>query len=102
MAGYNEPMQKFLLSNPGLHTIQKSTIDFPDYSNAELAKIFIKNVEDAGCVLRDPQAVEAYLAGVFSTVQRKPAFGNARIVRNVPSVLGGRSVAERCRWTWEG
>ena len=40
LAGYTEPMERLIRSNPGLSSCFQRTIDFPDYSAGELVQIF--------------------------------------------------------------
>jgi Cdc6-like AAA superfamily ATPase len=81
VAGYTEPMKKFVESNPGLKSRFTKTIEFPDYSNDELVAIFESVGKenhyelDAG----GRAAVKAWLAAQ----PRGPAFGNGRLSRNL-------------------
>lgn len=83
VAGYTEPMERFINSNPGLKSRFNKYIDFPDYSIDELMGIF-----DMNCKKYDYEAdedVKAQIRGMI--VQRKLAslenFANAREVRNL-------------------
>ncbi|HVJ98585.1 MAG TPA: AAA family ATPase [Acidimicrobiia bacterium] len=80
-AGYTEPMERFVASNPGLRSRFTKTIVFPDYTTEELVAIFK--------ILGDKQqyhAGEDVLARVRSFCDAMPRghdFGNARTVRNL-------------------
>jgi hypothetical protein len=79
-AGYPEPMQELVESNPGLSSRVRTTIHFPDYSTEELMRIFDLSCEKEGYTLTEE-------AGVIprKRLAREPrghGFGNARLVRN--------------------
>ena len=81
VAGYDQPMQEFIASNHGLRSRFRTFIAFPDYSAAELTRIFEQMVAAAGLALADgtltaAEAVLAHAAG-------KRDFGNARFVRSL-------------------
>lgn len=85
-AGYSEPMQKFLDSNPGLRSRFTSTVEFEPYSADELAMIGDVMAERSGNVLTDDARRELSAALAALEVEGRlsePAFGNARYVRNV-------------------
>ena len=48
VAGYKEEMDRFLNSNPGLRSRFKTFIDFPDYDESELLRIFEMHAEENG------------------------------------------------------
>jgi AAA+ superfamily predicted ATPase len=83
VAGYTEPMEKFINSNPGLKSRFNKYIEFPDYTIDELMGIF-----DMNCKKYDYTADEEVRAQVRAIlIQRKMAtlenFANAREVRNL-------------------
>jgi stage V sporulation protein K len=53
MAGYKDPMERFLRANPGLHGRIAHFFNLPDLSNDELYLIFRKQAQAAGLVLSD-------------------------------------------------
>jgi len=81
VAGYPEPMLKFLDSNPGLRSRFSKTIEFPDYTDDELMAIFESIGEEHHYMLDDGAraAVRAY----FAATPRGPTFGNGRLARNL-------------------
>ena len=83
-AGYPELMDRFLGANPGFASRFGRSLDFPDYTNGELGKIFELLAHQSGFHLgpdvRD--AVKAY----FSRIQRSSSFGNGRDVRNLVDI----------------
>lgn len=83
VAGYPEPMQRFLDSNPGLRSRFNKYIEFLDYSPAELMQILHKMADDQGYILTAEalQATEAIIHQQYQ--QRSSSFGNARMVRNL-------------------
>ncbi len=80
LAGYKDRMDTFFQSNPGMSSRIAHHIDFPDYSEAELAQIAGKMVGamnyrlDAGAA----QAMEEYIG----LRRQQPHFANARSIRN--------------------
>ena len=83
VAGYIEPMKRFLHSNPGLESRFNRFIDFPDYTLDELMAMFDMRCESKGYTL-DPQARCALRQVIDreSTADVK-GFGNGRGVRNL-------------------
>lgn len=83
VAGYSEPMQRFLDSNPGLRSRFNRFIHFEDYTPEEMFRILELMAEEAGYRLGG-QAAE-YARGIFARLhdQRGENFANARDVRNV-------------------
>jgi SpoVK/Ycf46/Vps4 family AAA+-type ATPase len=81
VAGYEEEMQEFIGSNPGLRSRFKTYIDFPDYAAAELTEIFRRMTEDVGITLADGALATA--EQVFVRAAGKQDFGNARFARTL-------------------
>ncbi|WP_182526115.1 AAA family ATPase [Nocardioides dongkuii] len=81
VAGYPVPMQVFIAQNPGLESRFRTTIDFADYTDDELADIFGVLARSAEYDVDD--AVLDALREILAGVERGPTFGNARYVRNV-------------------
>lgn len=83
LAGYTEDMKRFIDTNPGLQSRFNRYIDFPDYSEEELFKIFEKNCKQYDYKIT-PEAKTKLKEYISSTVKQKDKnFGNARFVRNL-------------------
>jgi SpoVK/Ycf46/Vps4 family AAA+-type ATPase len=82
-AGYTGLMEQFLQSNPGLRSRFSRTIQFPDYSAAELTEIFHRMCQASGYVLaRDARtALERRIAQIVSA--KSEDFANAREARKL-------------------
>ncbi|WP_309647848.1 AAA family ATPase [Nocardioides sp.] len=88
VAGYPVPMEVFIAQNPGLESRFRTQIDFADYTDDELVKIF--GVMAAGAEYDAGEPVLDRLRELLGAVQRGPQFGNARYVRNVLEAAIGR------------
>ena len=82
VAGYIEPMEKFLHSNPGLESRFNRFIDFPDYTQDELMGIFDLRMNKAGYTM-DDEARAALRQLIDIERLDVKGFGNARGVRNL-------------------
>lgn len=81
VAGYNELMEDFIDSNPGLRSRFVRYIDFDDYSAEELTEIFRLNLSRGLYTLGE--GAEELLFEYFTACADDAArFGNARGVRN--------------------
>jgi hypothetical protein len=80
-AGYPEPMQRFLKSNPGFASRFARTIDFPDYDTADLTRIFDRFAAMAGAEV-SPGA-HRRIAEHLAKIPRDESFANGRSVRNL-------------------
>lgn len=82
LAGYTKEMTEFLESNSGLKSRFNNYIDFPDYTSAELYKIFELNLKNNDCTI-SPEGAKIAKAYIERAVKNKDQyFGNARFVRN--------------------
>jgi ATP-dependent Clp protease ATP-binding subunit ClpA len=81
VAGYTEPMKKFIESNPGIKSRFNKQIDFPDYSDDELMAIFESIAEQSHYKL-DASAKKTVKAW-FAAQPRDATFGNGRTARNL-------------------
>ncbi len=82
VAGYTEPMEEFLQSNPGLRSRFNKFIDFDDYSDTELDEIF-----ESMCRTQDfrlTEEADSYVKEYFKKLveNKEEHFANAREVRN--------------------
>jgi Holliday junction resolvasome RuvABC ATP-dependent DNA helicase subunit len=81
VAGYGQEMTNFVNANPGLPSRFPHTINFPDYSDAELVAIFSKmcSKNKYEISLSTLSALEEYIA----SLPRERGFGNGRMMRNI-------------------
>ena len=83
VAGYPEPMERFISSNPGLESRFGKYFHFEDYTGEELMRIFESLCRKNQYEL-EPEA-EAFCRDMFNALyqDRDENFGNARDVRNI-------------------
>ncbi|CAM3016222.1 AAA family ATPase [Saccharomonospora xinjiangensis] len=81
VAGYRDRMASFLATNPGLASRFPTTVDFPDYDDAELVAIFEHLAGSAGYTLAG-DVIEA-VRDRLRTMPRDESFGNGRVMRNL-------------------
>ena len=83
VAGYTEPMENFINSNPGLKSRFNKYIEFPDYSVDELEEIFNMNLNKYEYELEED--AKKHIRQMISTrkLTRLENFANAREVRNL-------------------
>lgn len=83
VAGYPEPMKKFINSNPGLESRFNKYISFEDYSPQELLEIFLLICKKSAYSITDEakEKVCQILCTEYET--RDENFANARTVRNL-------------------
>lgn len=82
VAGYSEPMERFITSNPGLESRFNRYFEFDDYNGDELFAIFSSMCDKSEYNLTDE--AETFARQHFQTIYitRDENFGNARHVRN--------------------
>lgn len=83
LAGYEEEMQRFIDSNPGLRSRFSRFIHFEDYSADELKEIYLRMIQQYDYVLQ-ADGVQVLVNHFEQCVaSRGNDFGNARYVRNL-------------------
>ncbi|MCT7982782.1 AAA family ATPase [Laspinema sp. A4] len=84
-AGYTQPMQAFLATNPGLQSRIAKTIEFPDYTGEEMLEIFLSYCRTSKPAYRCPPEVQQVLLERLNQMYktRDRNFGNGRDVRNL-------------------
>ncbi|HEY0537497.1 MAG TPA: right-handed parallel beta-helix repeat-containing protein [Actinoallomurus sp.] len=88
VAGYTHEMRKFLATNPGLASRFSRTIEFADYTAADLVTIV-----EGQCRAHDYKLefeTRAALLTFFENMPRDDAFGNGRSARKVFEEMVGR------------
>ena len=82
VAGYSEPMERFITSNPGLESRFNRYFEFEDYTGEQLNEIFMLICSQSEYVLTDD--AKSFVAKHFELLyeMRDENFGNARHVRN--------------------
>lgn len=83
VAGYNEPMDKFINSNPGLQSRFNKYFYFQDYNGGELMQIFKGQCDRNSYALSEDaeKYAEEFFGDLFEN--RDDNFGNGREVRNI-------------------
>ena len=83
VAGYDEPMEQFITSNPGLESRFNKYFYFQDYNGEQLYQIFLTQCRKNSYVLN--QEAEDAAVGIFNEMYetRNENFGNGRDVRNL-------------------
>lgn len=83
VAGYDNQMQDFIESNPGLRSRFKNYIQFTDYTGKELYNIFLGmcNKSQYSVTSAAKEALFSYFNDLYA--KRDKNFGNGRDVRNV-------------------
>ena len=81
VAGYPEPMEEFIHSNPGLASRFRLTLSFADYTDDQLVEIFAKIT--ASSDFTPTHACLTRLRQILTQTPRDTGFGNARFVRNL-------------------
>ncbi|OAI25165.1 hypothetical protein A1355_19860 [Methylomonas koyamae] len=81
IAGYRDPIRKFIQTNPGLESRFTRYVDFDDYSSDELMEIFAQLLSSHHMLLSEEAHRKA--KSNFETIYRvrKNNFGNARVIR---------------------
>ena len=83
LAGYTGPMERLLHSNPGLSSRFSRRLNFPDYSPAELGRIFESMCNKNDYRLLPATRVKLLLGFRYLVQHRDEHFGNGRLSRNV-------------------
>lgn len=83
VAGYPVEMERFIHSNPGLHSRFNRHIEFPDYTPIELCRIFNLLCRKSGLKLNPMLRVKLIHHFHLAHADRGVNFGNARLVRNL-------------------
>ncbi|MFI5690307.1 AAA family ATPase [Kribbella sp. NPDC051586] len=88
VAGYPEPMEAFIAANPGLASRFRTTIEFENYTDEELADI-LTGLAEASDYELVPESLEKFQEILVAT-PRDSSFGNGRFARNVLEAAIGR------------
>jgi SpoVK/Ycf46/Vps4 family AAA+-type ATPase len=83
LAGYDDEMQVFIESNPGLRSRFNRYIHFPDYNEAELYAILESILSRLDYTLEEGAAEVIRQRIHTALLDKKRTFGNARFVRNM-------------------
>jgi hypothetical protein len=88
VAGYPDPMVRFIAQNPGLASRFTTTIEFDDYSDEELLAIL--DAIAAGSDYELTAEARTRVGHILQATPRTSAFGNGRFSRNLFEQAVGR------------
>jgi hypothetical protein len=88
VAGYVDPMARFIDANPGLASRFRTTITFDDYRDDELVEIFGR-LAAAADFEPTPGCLDAFRL-LLARTPRDTGFGNGRFARNILDAAVGR------------
>ena len=83
VAGYTDPMKKFIDSNPGLKSRFNKYIEFPDYNIDELEEIFNMNCKKYDYKVAEDVQHQIRALITSKKIENIDNFANAREVRNL-------------------
>ena len=83
VAGYTEPMERFIESNPGLKSRFNKYIEFPDYTLDELMGIFDMNLKKYDYTMEEDTRAHVREKLASQKLAALENFANARAVRNL-------------------
>ncbi|MCR5101349.1 MAG: AAA family ATPase [Butyrivibrio sp.] len=83
VAGYTEPMEKFISSNPGLKSRFNKYIEFPDYSAEELIQIFEMRCNKYEYIMSEEAQGALKDILTYKVEHKDDNFANAREARNL-------------------
>jgi AAA+ superfamily predicted ATPase len=83
IAGYSDPMDELLLSNPGLSSRFGTQMTFADYTPGELGRIFQVFCDKNHYQVPGATQIKLLLGLKHLFKDRDEHFGNARLVRNI-------------------
>lgn len=83
LAGYTDEMKQFIDSNPGLQSRFSRYIQFPDYTAAELAQIFLLTAKKSQYVCDRDVIASIETIMEHAVAEKDKNFGNGRFVRNL-------------------
>ena len=83
VAGYTDPMKKFIESNPGLKSRFNKYIEFPDYNIDELEEIFYMNCNKYDYKVDEDVKHQIRALITSRKIENIDNFANAREVRNL-------------------
>lgn len=83
VAGYNEPMEQFINSNPGLRSRFRRYFFFEHFTPEQLTEIFLDLSEKHDFVVSNEAREKLSDTFYLLHEKRNDSFGNARVVRNL-------------------
>jgi len=83
VAGYTQPMQRFIDSNPGLESRFNKYLHFEDYSPDDLTSIFVNLAKQHDYHVTTTAQAKAVLLFKQAHQDQSKVFSNARLARNV-------------------
>lgn len=84
-AGYKEPMERFIKSNPGFKSRISKFVSFSNYSKEELINIFEKTVHEMGYTLEaiNKEKIINIVGTKLENMMQDDDFGNGRACRTI-------------------